>query len=111
MQQGAANPAKAPSGLYLAADDGAGLTPDAPFAVEHVRLTCDTNLTGGCGGTLPGLYALKFTAGASASLLRMGETRDFSLGAGTVRARNLRSYIEGYCNDNVNWAHWVTDAS
>jgi hypothetical protein len=68
-------------------------------------------LPGGCGGTLPGLYALQFTAGANTALLRMGETRDFSLGGGTVRARNLRSYIAGYCNENVNWAHWVLNAS
>jgi hypothetical protein len=108
---GKANPAQAPSGLYLAADDGAGLMKDAPFKVEHQRLSCDVDLPGGCGGTLPGLYALKFTAGNASSTVRMGETGEFALGSGTVRARNLRSFIEGYCNENVNWAHWVVGVS
>ena len=107
---GIRNPSPARSGLYVAADDGGGLMKDAPFQVEHVRLSCVTELPGGCGGEVPGLFGMRFTAGAAEAFVRMGDTERFALGDGYVRARNLRSFLEGYCNDNVNWAHWVASA-
>ncbi len=107
---GKQNPAKAASGLYVAADDGGGLAADLGYSVDHVRLPCTTDLPGGCGGTVPGLYAMKFSTTSGFVVVDMGDTGRLALGSGSVSVHDLRSYIEGYCNENTNWADWVADA-
>ena len=57
-----------------------------------------------------GLYAFQFEEpSGNTALVAMGNTATNALGAGTLSARNLRSYSMGWC-DELNWAFWIANS-
>jgi len=107
---GYTNAVRAPSGIYLAVDEGGAYEamPEFPFTVERVRLDCPSNFpSGGCPVLSPGLYALRFYERSGGSVLvSMGETSFYGL-AGSLSVRNLRSYSTGECDLYYDWAFWI----
>jgi hypothetical protein len=111
---GYAYAAPAPTGLYLAADDGGGSVSEMPYAIGRTLLDCPVVKPMPCGANA-GLYTLEFdlldASGGVVSwvIVPMGEERRADYGGGTLRIRNLRSFETGQCDNYTNWAHWVAN--
>lgn len=103
---GLKNPSPSIGGFYVAADDGGGMLPDAPYKWDSVRLPCTTSFEGGCGGTdePAGVYALRFD---NQVVVHMGDFGYLPRGGFSILVRNLRSYVSGACDDYWNYAHWA----
>jgi hypothetical protein len=105
-------PREAPSGLYVAVNDGDGSLPPSEFySVDRIERHCRNFAdTEACSPEGAGIYALQFhfTGHDEPVTVDMGQTVTAPLGAGEVRVENLRSYVTGRCDDDYNWAHVVT---
>jgi hypothetical protein len=98
---GEKNPADVGGLLYLAAGDG--LDPTLPFSVERVQTHCREDVET-CGGSVPpDWYSYRF-AGTDVA---MGNTATFTANGQTLRARNLRAFYEGGCDDYWDFAFWI----
>ncbi len=102
--------------LYLVVSDGrppsaydACAATGAPYDVTLEKLACSHYGKFEFPDPAVGDYALHFcSAGSPDVIVKMGETKSFTVAGHPMHVRNLRSFLSGELDANWDWAYWIS---